>query len=91
MNMKTLTKCLDKHDCQITRTTSIVNSKEEHGVIIKFFKTNQNEIKKIWEKLKKCFNLKCAFVQHDSYYMGCILNWPGVFSKNNCICRSEKY
>ena len=37
------------------------------------------------------FNLKNpkdgAFIQYKNEYMGCILNWPGVFTKSNCtIC-----
>jgi hypothetical protein len=41
----------------------------------------------IWTDLKKLMLIDCAFIQYKNEYMGCILNWPGVFTPSNCtIC-----
>ena len=82
----------DKHklEVQIVKTKSVVkyndDMKFESGYILKVhhcddykgFKDN------IWEPLQKKFNLTCGYVVVDKEYMGCILNWPGVFTESNC-------
>ena len=61
----------------------------EKGLNIIFFDTTKDNFKDnfkniIWPFLKSTFDLNCAFVKYNQEYMGCILNWPGVFTKSNC-------
>lgn len=76
-------------ECQLIKTKSVVKydkkSKIETGFILKIFNLEPIKFKEfIWTKLKKLMNLTCAFIQYNNEYMGCILNWPGVFTNNNC-------
>ncbi len=79
-----------KIKCQITTTTSSVPDNNgqyqvENGFRLLIFDLDGHEFKKeIWEPLQKRLDLKCAFVKYRDDYMGCVLNWPGVFTKSNC-------
>ena len=78
---------LNGFPCNITKIYSgIENGNEEPGYRIDFRDiTNENFRDNIWPKLKEQFGLKCAFVRKKYEYMGCILNWPNVFTKSNCV------
>jgi len=75
-----------KKQCQITKNFSFTEktNTSEDGFYIKIFKIDNIECTHIWNLLKSRLNLKCAFVIKDDEYMGCILNWPNVFTKTNC-------
>jgi hypothetical protein len=77
-------------ECQLIKTKSSVKYSNlheiENGFQIKMFKIEPIFFKEhIWSNLKKMMNLKCAFVKYDEEYMGCVLNWPNVFTNSNCI------
>ena len=82
---KELTNIIQKQ-CQITKNYSFVEetNTSEHGFYIKIFKIDNMECTRIWYLLKSRLKLKCAFVKKDDEYMGCILNWPNVFTETNC-------
>ena len=62
--------------------------KIENGLLIKLFDLSTDDFKNIvWPYLKDKYKLNCAYVKYTDKYMGCILNWPNVFTKSNCqIC-----
>ena len=76
--------------CQITETISSVpdetgNFIVERGFSILIFDIEGPQFKKeIWDTLQIKLDLKCAFVKYREDYMGCVLNWPGVFTESNC-------
>ena len=77
-------------DVQIVKTLSTIKTKNnniivENGYTIKIFEYDKETFKdKIWKLLKEKFDLQCAFIKIDNEYMGCILNWPCVFTPSNC-------
>lgn len=76
-------------ECQIIETISSIKGspkyKSEKGYSIKIFDLDKNDFKiKIWEPLVFLLDLKCAFIIVENQYMGCIRNWPGVFTQTNC-------
>jgi hypothetical protein len=88
-------KCLNtlpafKLDCIITPLyRSILDASGtyqiEPGFKLEFRSVSNSEFKdNIWPYLKDTYNLSCAFVIRDGEYMGCILNWPGVFCIGKC-------
>ena len=80
----------NKIKCQITKTLSSVPDEDgnyiiEPGYRFLIFDIDGKTFKsEIWETLKEKFDLKCAFVKYRDDYMGCVLNWPGVFVESNC-------
>lgn len=84
-SVKELTSIIKKQ-CQITKNYSFVEeiNTSEDGFYIKIFNIDNIECTRIWNLLKYRLNLKCAFVKKDDEYMGCILNWPNVFTGTNC-------
>ena len=61
-------------ECQIT----------EKGFYIKVFNLPVLLFKKkVWEILKTCLSISCAFVECEEY-KGCVLNWPKVFRVSLC-------
>ena len=57
----------------------------ESGYKIKIYKYNRDTFKEIvWKALKDKFHLECAFIKVENEYMGCILNWPEVFTPSKC-------
>lgn len=80
-----------KLECQIIETKSCVKCghgfRAEDGYIIKIFGDIDGDVfkQKVWSRLKEAMKIKCAFVRYKDEYMGCILNWPGVFTKTNCL------
>jgi len=76
-------------ECQVYKNySSIIIPKKkstiEHGYYIKIFNVEPLEFKnKVWNILRQELNLKCAHIE-TTYYKGCVLNWPGIFAKNNC-------
>jgi hypothetical protein len=83
-------------ECQISKNISTIQNKGksscELGFCIVFFELDKNEFKeKVWEPLSTKLDLKCAHIEYLNKYKGCILNWPGVFTKDNCIlCDTNK-
>jgi hypothetical protein len=78
-----------KIECQIYGNMSIIcegeKSKHEYGFKIFFLKLDKNIFKeKVWPILAKELNLRCAHIEYLNTYKGCILNWPGVFTIDNC-------
>ena len=77
-------------ECNITTNFSSVpykcnNFVLERGFHLKLFNINETNFKrKVWNILQPILKLKCAYVRHDDKYMGCVLNWPGVFVKSQC-------
>jgi len=76
-------------ECQVYSNTSsiVINNiiTIENGYHIKFFNLKQEDfIEKVWNILKPKLSLYCAYVKVDQCYMGCIYNWPGVFTENKC-------
>ena len=81
---KTLSNNYDKN-FQITVNYSYHKGKAEKGYKISFFELDKTTFRKqIWDPLSKLLNLSCAYVKYIDY-MGCILNWPGVFTETKCI------
>ena len=60
------------------------------SIIIALLKLNiqkifvSNRTTKNVKSLKNKFDLTCGHVVVGKEYMGCVLNWPGVFVKSNC-------
>lgn len=79
-----------KISCQLTKTISSVPDKKgefrmENGYHILIFEIDGLRFKKdIWTSLEKKLELRCAYVQYNNEYMGCVRNWPGVFVKSKC-------
>lgn len=77
-------------ECNITTNISSVpnecaNFTLEYGFHLKLFNINESNFKKkVWNLLQPILKLKCAYVRHEHKYMGCVLNWPGVFVKTQC-------
>ena len=78
-------------ECQIIKTFSTISSSNlsyqvERGFKISIFSDIEGNAfkEKIWKTIQKKMDLKCAFIKYKEEYMGCILNWPGVFCKSNC-------
>ena len=77
-------------EVQLTETHSLVKYEKsmdiEKGFTIQIYNyTDYSTFKKdIWEPLKNKFDLTCGHVVVGKEYMGCVLNWPGVFVKSNC-------
>lgn len=65
----------------------------ENAIKIVFTEFN-NELKdiikfKIWPYISTNYCCSCAFINcYD--YKGCILNWPGVYTKTNCSIQINK-
>ena len=75
--------------CQLHKTYSnvLINNKivQEVGYCIQIFEIDNAAFKKkIWKPLKNLLNLTCAYVKKEGEYMGCILNWPGLFRPTIC-------
>ncbi len=76
----------------ITATTSSVpcvddpdQHRVEQGFTLLIFDIDGPTFKQVvWEPLQKLLNLSCAFVKYRQDYMGCVLNWPGVFVESQC-------
>ena len=79
-----------KIQCEITKTTSSVrtshgNYRIETGYRLLIFDIDGVTFRDlVWKEIKRKLNLKCAFVKYRDDYMGCIMNWPGVFTETNC-------
>lgn len=93
---KKITEILSQHkvECQVTENFSSVrdlcslDSKMivEHGFYIKIFNIPSICFKdRVWEILKPYLSISCAFVKYDNKYMGCVLNWPTIFRKSECM------
>ena len=79
-------------ECQVTPNYSANKDRQlEDGYHIKIFQMDEGlEFKdKVWNVLQPWLNLKCAFVKVENKYMGCVLNWPTVFTKTNCPVRQS--
>tara|TARA_Y100000389_G_C17323008_1_gene444056 strand:- start:582 stop:911 length:330 start_codon:yes stop_codon:yes gene_type:complete len=77
-------------ECQISKNISTIKNEDkfsyELGFCITFLDLDKKDFKeKVWEPLSKRLDLKCAHIEYLNKYKGCVLNWPGVFSKDNCI------
>lgn len=77
-------------ECQITdnyssyRCNSLTKPVTEKGFYIKVFNLPVLLFKKkVWEILKTCLSISCAFVECEEY-KGCVLNWPKVFRVSVC-------
>ena len=76
--------------CQITKTTSSVPDQNgtyqiENGYRLLIFDVDGITFRdQIWYEIKARLKLRCAFVQYQNDYMGCIMNWPGVFTESRC-------
>jgi hypothetical protein len=71
-------------DFQVSANYSYHKGKAERGYKITFFSLNKDEFKeKIWNPLSDLLNLRCAFMKYIDY-MGCVRNWPGVFTESKC-------
>ena len=59
---------------------------------VKFFNLKDEDFKeKVWNILQPKLNLECAYVKVEERYMGCIYNWPKVFTESNCkLCSVSK-
>ena len=79
-----------KIKCQITKTISSApdsdgNYRIENGYRFLIFDIDGVTFRdEIWNEIKDKLELKCAFVKYRDDYMGCVMNWPGVFTKSNC-------
>ena len=80
-----------KIECQVIKSKSSVKCINntftiEDGYKINIFTDIDGKIFKetVWKKLKDLMIIDCAFIQYNNEYMGCILNWPGVFTKSHC-------
>tara|TARA_Y100000389_G_C17278219_1_gene421557 strand:- start:98 stop:418 length:321 start_codon:yes stop_codon:yes gene_type:complete len=79
-------------ECQVYENySSVCNKKIEPGYYIKIFDVLPKDFKrKVWNKIAKDLQLKCAYVITEEY-KGCILNWPTIFTKSNCkVSRKRK-
>ncbi len=57
----------------------------EYGFSLLIFDIDGKTFKsQVWDPLQSKLNLKCAFVKYRDDYMGCVLNWPGVFVESKC-------
>ena len=86
VKMKDIFKTLTKYgeEFQISENYSCYKGKAEKGYKITFFKLDKKDFKeKIWEPLSELLDLNCAFVKYIDY-MGCVKNWPGIFTETNC-------
>ena len=77
-------------ECQISENISTVKNGDkcnsELGFCISFLDLDKNDFKKkVWKPLCDRLDLNCAHVEYLNKYKGCILNWPGVFVKDNCV------
>ena len=76
--------------CQVTKTTNSVPNADgtyrvEKGYRLLIFDTDGATFRDtVWNDLKDKLALRCAFVKYRDSYMGCVMNWPGVFTKSNC-------
>jgi|TARA_Y100000389_G_C17310266_1_gene437607 hypothetical protein len=83
-------------ECQVYSNVSSVITNNiisiENGYHIKFFNLKDEDFKeKVWNILQPKLNLECAYVKVDERYMGCIYNWPKVFTESNCkLCSVSK-
>ena len=80
-----------KLECQIYTNVSSVVTKDstfvEQGYHIRFFNLKDTDFKtKVWEILQPKLDLTCAYVKVDNRYMGCIYNWPRIFTESKCRC-----
>ena len=79
-----------KIKCQVTSTISSVPDKDgnyqiENGYQLLIFDIDGDKFKEsIWPPLKEKLDIVCAYIKYRDEYMGCVLNWPGVFCKSNC-------
>ncbi len=77
-------------ECQITNTLSSIPDNEgkfviEKGYRLKMFNIESKQFHDdIWPILKERLGIVCAYVKYKDEYMGCVLNWPGVFCQTNC-------
>ena len=72
-------------ECMITQNFSVTPELIETGFEIKLFNLEKENFKeKVWDLLQPLMDLKCAHVIFRDEYRGCVLNWPGIFDKNNC-------
>ena len=78
-------------DFQLSKNYSYCKGKPEYGYKIVFFDMDKKDFKsKVWNGLEKLLDLKCAFVKYKDY-MGCVTNWPNVFTKTCCPQNSLKH
>lgn len=78
-----------KSPCNITKHWSVVERKNqfisEPGFKLHFLKIANDDFKdRVWPILVSNLNITCAFVIKEHEYMGCVLNWPGLFRPNYC-------
>lgn len=83
--------------CNISRICSSVapqnmsNFTTEPGFKLKFWSITDTEFKNsVWPVLVNMLGVRCAFIVKDNQYMGCVLNWPGVFTGTNCAVKCTK-
>ncbi len=63
----------------------------EPGYYVKLFNLNDRDFKKnVWNIIQPLFHLECAYVKANDTYMGCLLNWPGVFTPSNCPNKNKR-
>jgi hypothetical protein len=72
-------------NCEIIPTVTQINFELESGFRIKLFDATDAQIKLAWNNLQHILAVKCAFVEAQPAYTGCIKNWPGVFRNSLCI------
>lgn len=76
--------------CNITPFFSTVTDDKglyvrQPGFKLEFRDTSNSEFKdKIWPYLMQKYDLTCAFIIKEHEYMGCIRNWPNVFTSSQC-------
>ena len=75
--------------CQVySNISSIIKDGKkavEDGYHIKIFNLKPCDFReKVWNILQKELKLICAFVKEDNTYMGCVYNWPKIFTNSKC-------
>jgi len=77
-------------ECQIYDNVSSMRScgkpYKEKGFYLKLSSSVTDETfrEKVWDCLVKLLDIKCAYVKYEDKYMGCVMNWPGVFVESKC-------
>ena len=77
-----------KVECKITENVTVnKDGKIRQGYTIEIVGDIPNEIflNEIWFPLRSELKLECARIHEHGKYMGCILNWPGMFTANRCV------
>ena len=62
-------------DCRVIETTSLVNNNIEKGCHITMEKFKKKKLKDIWNVIKTKGEYKCAHLEIDGIFSGCIYNY----------------